>query len=149
MVITPRPPLPQVPLRPDSTHGMHPPCNICKCMYKSGTHSQCQFIANLLDVGAAQSFFSVSIQDEYDPARPNDYEEVRRTRERQRLEAEREAERQEELRAQKAAQEVGACKFLVLPCSKIHTSRVSQGTTDSTGQWKARMLNMHNIKRQE
>ncbi len=57
--------------------------------------------------GAPQSFFSANVQDEYDPARPNDYEEIRRARERQRVEAEREAERQEELREQKAAQEVG------------------------------------------
>ena len=64
----------------------------------------------LYDSGAAQSFFSVNVQDEYDPARPNDYEEIRRTRERQRVDAEREAERQEELRAQKAAQEV--CLYL-------------------------------------
>ncbi len=63
-----------------------------------------------VDSGAAQSFFSVNVQDEYDPARPNDYEEIRRTRERQRVDAEREAERQEELRAQKAAQEV--CLYL-------------------------------------
>ena len=59
-------------------------------------------------LGATQSFFSVNVQDEYDPARPNDYEEIRRARERQRVDAEREAERQEELRAQKAAQEVGS-----------------------------------------
>lgn len=88
-------------------------------MYKSRTQLQCQFIADILAAGAAQSFFAVTIQDEYDPARPNDYEEVRRTRERQRVEAEREAERQEELRAQKAAQEVGTCKILVLLCSKM------------------------------
>ncbi|KAA6420393.1 hypothetical protein WJX79_009259 [Trebouxia sp. C0005] len=64
--------------------------------------------------GAAQSFFSVNVQDEYDPARPNDYEEIRRTRERQRVDAEREAERQEELRAQKAAQEAAAKAVLAM-----------------------------------
>lgn len=59
-------------------------------------------------IAAAQSFFSLSgpVLDEYDPARPNDYEDVRRAREKQRIDTEREAERQEELRAQKAVQEV-------------------------------------------
>lgn len=64
--------------------------------------------------GAPQSFFSVSVRDEYDPARPNDYEEIRRTRERQRVDAEREAERQEELREQKAAQEAAARAVLAM-----------------------------------
>lgn len=64
--------------------------------------------------GAAQSFFSVNVQDEYDPARPNDYEDIRRTRERQRIDAEREAERQEELQAQKAAQEAAAKAVLAM-----------------------------------
>jgi len=47
---------------------------------------------------AGSSAFWEGIQDEYDPARPNDYETVRKERERQRLEAEAEAERQERLR---------------------------------------------------
>lgn len=57
---------------------------------------------------AAQNFFSLNgpIREEYDPARPNDYEDIRRARERQRIDAEREAESQEELREQKAVQEV-------------------------------------------
>lgn len=37
-------------------------------------------------------------RDEYDPAKPNDYEEVRRQRDQQRREAEAEAARQEALR---------------------------------------------------
>ena len=49
------------------------------------------------NAGSHHSFFSNDIQNEYDPARPNDYEEIRRDRERQRVDAEREAERQEEL----------------------------------------------------
>lgn len=64
-----------------------------------------------LCLGTQQSFFSLDIQNEYDPARPNDYEEIRRDRERQRVDAEREAERQEELRAQKAAQEVNSKQY--------------------------------------
>ena len=36
--------------------------------------------------------------DEYDPARPNEYDDVRKDRERQRHEAQQEAERQEQLR---------------------------------------------------
>ena len=60
----------------------------------------------MLSTGTQQGFFSLDIQNEYDPARPNDYEEIRRDRERQRVDAEKEAERQEELREQKAAQEV-------------------------------------------
>eukprot|EP00210_Caulerpa_lentillifera_P004821 g4603.t1 len=38
------------------------------------------------------------IEDEYDPAKPNDYEEVMRARERKKQEAEMEAERQEQLK---------------------------------------------------
>lgn len=64
--------------------------------------------------GTQQSFFSLDIRNEYDPARPNDYEEIRRDRERQRVEADREAERQEELRAQKAAQEAAAKAVLAM-----------------------------------
>lgn len=37
-------------------------------------------------------------QDEYDPARPNEYEAVRKERERVKQEAQQEADRQEELR---------------------------------------------------
>ena len=62
----------------------------------------------------------MNVQDEYDPARPNDYEEVRRARERQRLEAEREAERQVELRAQKAAQEVCNSKPGLCSCHSMY-----------------------------
>ena len=45
---------------------------------------------------SALSFFSTHgepIEDEYDPSRPNDYEDVIRERERKRREAEEEAER--------------------------------------------------------
>lgn len=43
------------------------------------------------------------IKEEYDPAKPNDYDAVRRAREQQRREAELEAERQERLRAEREA----------------------------------------------
>ncbi|KAL4444662.1 hypothetical protein ABPG77_002479 [Micractinium sp. CCAP 211/92] len=45
------------------------------------------------------------IKEEYDPAKPNDYDAVRRAREQQRREAELEAERQERLRAEREAAE--------------------------------------------
>lgn len=38
------------------------------------------------------------LKDEYDPSRPNDYEEISKERERRRKEAEEEAERQARLR---------------------------------------------------
>lgn len=74
--------------------------------------------------GTQQSFFSLDIRNEYDPARPNDYEEIRRDRERQRVEADREAERQEELRAQKAAQEASlvAKRLSCRTIMQMHTS---------------------------
>ncbi len=45
--------------------------------------------------------------DEYDPGRPNDFEEVRRSREVQRKEAELEVGRQERLRLEALQQQVG------------------------------------------
>ncbi|KAL4427659.1 hypothetical protein ABPG75_001748 [Micractinium tetrahymenae] len=48
------------------------------------------------------------IKEEYDPAKPNDYDAVRRAREQQRREAELEAERQERLRAEREAAEARA-----------------------------------------
>lgn len=47
-----------------------------------------------------------NLKDEYDPARPNDYEQVRKERERLRREAEAEAERQERLRELKELEEM-------------------------------------------
>lgn len=44
--------------------------------------------------------------DEYDPARPNDYEEVRKSREAKRKEAELEVGRQERLKLEARRQEV-------------------------------------------
>jgi hypothetical protein len=45
-----------------------------------------------------------SFRDEYDPSKPNDYDAVRRDRERQRRDAEVEAARQERLREEQEAQ---------------------------------------------
>lgn len=84
--------------------------------------------------GNAHSFFSMNVQDEYDPARPNDYEEVRRARERQRVEAEREAERQVELRAQKAAQEAAAKAVLAMQQKPPDPPAVSQASLQAPGQ---------------
>ena len=50
--------------------------------------------------------FDLNLRDEYDPAKPNDYEEIRRQREQQRISAEQAAQQQEALRAQMVAQEV-------------------------------------------
>ena len=50
--------------------------------------------------------FDLNLRDEYDPAKPNDYEEIRRQREQQRISAEQAAQQQEALRAQLVAQEV-------------------------------------------
>ena len=126
------------------------------CMHMCGSQqlskNACEDI--LHDSGAAQSFFSVNVQDEYDPARPNDYEEIRRTRERQRVDAEREAERQEELRAQKAAQEV--CFYLchtghVLldtcnPCFRQqHSSLSNAGSVHQSSQQHCYGANSQNI----
>lgn len=47
---------------------------------------------------SAATAFGEGIEDEYDPSRPNDYEEMRRHKEQQRLHAEAEAEKQERLR---------------------------------------------------
>ena len=55
--------------------------------------------------GGAGSF-DLNLRDEYDPAKPNDYEEIRRQREQQRISAEQAAQQQEALRAQLVAQEV-------------------------------------------
>ena len=71
----------------------------------------------------------MNVQDEYDPARPNDYEEVRRARERQRVEAEQEAERQVELRAQKAAQEVYNSKPSLYSSHAMYRLCVSPGSS--------------------
>lgn len=56
--------------------------------------------------GGGFGSLSAGVRDEYDPARPNDYEEICREREAQRVAAEAEAERQERLRAEAAAREV-------------------------------------------
>lgn len=48
---------------------------------------------------------SSGVKDEYDPARPNDYEEICREREQQQRNAVAEAERQERLKAEAAARE--------------------------------------------
>lgn len=50
-----------------------------------------------------RSLPNVIAREEYDPAKPNDYDAVRRAREQQRREAELEAERQERLRAEREA----------------------------------------------
>uniref|UniRef100_A0A061R517 Splicing factor 45 n=1 Tax=Tetraselmis sp. GSL018 TaxID=582737 RepID=A0A061R517_9CHLO len=49
-------------------------------------------------LGAVGTLSGINPKDEYDPARPNDYEEVRRERERLRQEAEAEADRQAKLK---------------------------------------------------
>ena len=56
--------------------------------------------------GGGFGSLGAGVRDEYDPARPNDYEEICREREAQRVVAEAEAERQERLRAEAAAREV-------------------------------------------
>jgi splicing factor 45 len=55
---------------------------------------------------AAAAWFDDGVVDVYDPARPNDYEEIRRQREQQRLQAEAEAQRQERLRELKRLEEL-------------------------------------------
>lgn len=55
---------------------------------------------------ALPSWFGQKIEDEYDPASPNDYESVRKQREIQRLQAEAEAERQEKMRELKKLEEL-------------------------------------------
>ena len=123
LITPPLPPQPpQVLSKPCAVGSVQRPCWRVLHAYvwiSTPVESACE--DNLYDSGAAQSFFSVNVQDEYDPARPNDYEEIRRTRERQRVDTEREAERQEELRAQKAAQEV--CFYL------CHTGHVLLDTS--------------------
>lgn len=60
--------------------------------------------------------------DEYDPGRPNDYEELRKSREVQRKEAELEVGRQERLRLEALRQEVrGTClqHLVVRPCRNL------------------------------
>ncbi|KAL3161408.1 hypothetical protein ABBQ32_010298 [Trebouxia sp. C0010 RCD-2024] len=84
--------------------------------------------------GTQQSFFSLDIQNEYDPARPNDYEEIRRDRERQRVDAEREAERQEELRAQKAAQEAAAKAVLAMQQKPPDPPGMTSASAPAPGQ---------------
>lgn len=58
---------------------------------------------------ASSGLFSLfgEVADEYDPARPNDYEAVVQERERKRREAELEADRQERLRVEKERQASG------------------------------------------
>lgn len=56
------------------------------------------------------SFKEESIEDEYDPSRPNDYESIRKHREMQRLQAEAEAERQERMREMRRLEEMEETK---------------------------------------
>lgn len=66
---------------------------------------------------------SSGVKDEYDPARPNDYEEICREREQQQRNAVAEAERQERLKAEAAAREVSLPVSGVL-CSAAALTRL-------------------------
>ena len=58
---------------------------------------------------AQERLDSAQVLDEYDPARPNDYEQIRKDRERQRQQAQTEAERQERLRQQAEVHSYSYC----------------------------------------
>jgi hypothetical protein len=68
-----------------------------------------------------------NVKDEYDPARPNDYEEICREREQQRRDADAEAERQEQLRAEATAREVRAAPPLCCGGAKAASGGACSG----------------------
>ena len=77
--------------------------------------------------------FDLNLRDEYDPAKPNDYEEIRRQREQQRISAEQVAQQQEALRAQLVAQEVMSVFRKVFVRQQLHARvRAEQGGPEAT-----------------